>query len=184
MVCYNNLLFPQQWGCLSSPPPLQGTAALGSKLSSSCSAKWLPKALWCFFSDSHNHKNRIMTHYKATEFKRQRIMMRVSYCYTWLRSRWQLSCGEKGNKGVLGLLRALQLIHSPSHVCCQSMEPQGSVPAKKRKPSPLTIPWIMNIIPNAKGVRTVLNICVTDSASSGKHRSIVRTTWTVKCIEL
>jgi len=81
----------------------------------------------------------IMTQYKATEFKRQRRMMWVSYCYTWLRSRRQLSCGLKGNKGVLGLLRALQLINSPSHVCSQSMEPQGSVPDKTRKPSPLTI---------------------------------------------
>lgn len=177
MVCYNNLLFPQQWGCLSSPPPLQRTVALGSKLTSSCSVKWFLKA--CFFSESHKHKNKI-----ATEFKKKRtIVVRVSYWYSWLCSGWWLSCGKKGNNGVLGLLRALQLINSLSPVCSQSMEPQGSVPAQKHKPSPLTISWIMNIIPKAKGVKTILNICATGSASSRKHRSIVRTTWTVKCIK-
>ncbi len=43
----------------------------------------------------------------------------VRYCYTWLCSHSLLSWGKKGNNGVLGLLRALQLIHSPSPVCSQ-----------------------------------------------------------------
>lgn len=84
--------------------------------------------------------------------ERRRINLRLRYCYTWLCSHSPLSWGEMGNNGVLGLLRALQLINSRSPVCSQSMKAQGSVPTQKRRPNQLTI-WVMNIIPKAKCVK-------------------------------
>lgn len=61
-----------------------------------------------------------MTDYYAF-FLNGRIIVGMRCGFTWLSVCSPLS-GENGNNGVLGLLRALQLINSPFPVCCECRE--------------------------------------------------------------